>query len=63
MSHRSVSAPTSGDAGVILGVVVVLILTAAVVVLVTRWRLFRAGEGAVLAHEAERWLRKQSRDG
>ena len=46
----------------ILGLVVIATLSAAAWLFVNDWRHFRAGDGATLVHEAERWLRRQHPD-
>jgi hypothetical protein len=62
ISQRSASAGSSGDVAMILGLVVIATLSAAAWLFVNDWRHFRAGDGATLVHEAERWLRRQHPD-
>jgi hypothetical protein len=59
ISHPSASAASSGDAALVLAVVVLTVLTTAVLVLACDWRHFRYRGRVSLADEAERWLRER----
>ena len=62
LSQPSASGRSSGDVAMILGLVVLATLSTAAWLFVSDWRQLRAGEGATLVAEAERWLRRQHPD-
>jgi hypothetical protein len=62
-SPPPVGVGSSGDAAIVLAVVVLSVLVAATLLLVREWRQFRVRGGATLVNEAARWLRKQSPGG
>jgi hypothetical protein len=54
---------SSGDVAVVLAAMVLSVMLITILLLFKEWRHYRAGDGATLVHDAERWLREQSRGG